>query len=242
MLKPSRVCVTLLSLGSPVTPRSPSAHRAQTGPGHARHRAPPTGRAEAPAGPRPRSRSSARPARSASASRPCAAPCDSRRSTASATAPPRRPRRLREGPPPARRRHGPPRDAEGLRVASPRPEAAQRVRAALVRALLVQKGLLGVVPSSAPAGRAADERPARARHGLALLLVSSLLAIQPRVHRRVAPRRLSTLRQAVGLRRLSLTAQTSWAGRFDRGGNLCLVNVRGPRWRMPPLAAASTRS
>ena len=40
----------------------------------------------------------------------------------------------------------------------------------------------------------------------------------------------------------SLTAQTSWAGRFDRGGNLCLVKVRGPRWRMPPLAAASTRS
>ena len=40
----------------------------------------------------------------------------------------------------------------------------------------------------------------------------------------------------------SLTAQTSWAGRFDRGGNLCLVKVRGPRWRMPPLAAASTLS
>ena len=85
--------------------------------------------------------------------------------------------KLREGPPPARRRHGPPRHAEGLRVASPRPEAPHSVRAALVRALLVQKGLLGVVPPSAPAGRAADERPARARHGLALLLVSRLLSI-----------------------------------------------------------------
>ena len=34
-------------------PHAPSAHRAEAGPGHARHRAPPTGRAEAPAGPRP---------------------------------------------------------------------------------------------------------------------------------------------------------------------------------------------